>query len=145
MNCVVQTVCAAAVQPVSAARFTLALAGSARGWAPKLSLYTAQDRGLPQASLADVVVQPAQRPAASLMGTRDVILGALSRISTLSIIYHTHTPDGRGHCGDRPRAEQPNLCLNSTIGTVRLPSDYRGLMIPCRPSPLGRPDAHPAH
>jgi hypothetical protein len=38
-----------------------------------------------------------------------VVRRALSRVTTLVIIYHSHTPDGRGHCRDRPRLEQPQL------------------------------------
>jgi hypothetical protein len=71
--------------------------------------------------LAGAVVQPAlgpaaSGPAASLMKMWGVMFRALSRVSTLFIIHHSHAPDGRGHCGDRSRLEQPHLSPDSTIG-----------------------------
>jgi hypothetical protein len=54
-------------------------------------------------------------PASSLINTLAVMCGstvhcmAFTRVSTLFIIYHTHTTDGRGHRGHRPRPEQPQL------------------------------------
>jgi len=59
--------------------------------------------------LTRAVVQPAFGPAASLMRMRGVMFRALTRVSTLFIIYRSHTPDCRGHCGHRPCPEQPQL------------------------------------
>ena len=70
--------------------------------------------------LTGAVVQPAQRPASSLMNTLAVMCGstlhcmAFTRTSALLETYHTHTPDGRGHCCIRSRPEQPQLNPAST-------------------------------
>jgi hypothetical protein len=44
-----------------------------------------------------------------LMEMRGMIFTAFTRVSPLFIIYHSHAPDGRSHCGNRPRSEQPQL------------------------------------
>jgi hypothetical protein len=59
-------------------------------------------------------MQPVSEPAASLMRMRDVMFMALTRVNALFIIYHSHAPDGRGHWGNRPRPEQPQLNPTST-------------------------------
>jgi hypothetical protein len=59
--------------------------------------------------LAGAVVQPAQRPASSLMEMRGMIFTAFTTVSPLFVIYHTHAPAGRGPGGHRPRPEQPQL------------------------------------
>jgi hypothetical protein len=59
--------------------------------------------------LTGAVVQPAQRPASSLINTLAVMCIADTRISALFVVYHTRAPDGRGPAGDRPRPEQPQL------------------------------------
>ena len=41
---------------------------------------------------------------------------AFTRVSTLFIIYHFRTPDGRGPGGDRSRPEESQLSLTSKIG-----------------------------
>jgi hypothetical protein len=64
--------------------------------------------------LARAVVQPASGPAAPLMEMRDVMFVALTRVNALFIIYHSHTPDGRGPGGNRPRSEQLQLNPAST-------------------------------
>jgi hypothetical protein len=48
------------------------------------------------------------------MEMRGVMFRALSRVSPLFIIYHTHTPAGRGPGGDRSLSEQPQLNPAST-------------------------------
>jgi hypothetical protein len=35
--------------------------------------------------------------------------------SAFLVVYHSHTPDGRGPSGDRPRPEQPQLPPASTL------------------------------
>jgi hypothetical protein len=56
--------------------------------------------------LAGAVVQPAQRPASSLINTLAVMCIADTRFSAFLVVYHSPTPDGRSHCGHRPCSEQ---------------------------------------
>jgi hypothetical protein len=67
-------------------------------------------------ALTRAVVQPALGPASSLMEMRGAMFGALSRVSPLFIIYHSHTADCRGLGGDKSRPEQPQL--NPTFATT---------------------------
>jgi hypothetical protein len=72
-----------------------------------------------QVNLAGAVVPPvlgpaASGPASSLMKTLAVVCCAFTRVNTLFIIYHSHTRDGRGPGGDRPRPEQAQLNPTST-------------------------------
>ena len=59
--------------------------------------------------LSGPIVHPAQGPASSLMNTLAVMFLAFTRVNALFIIYYSHTTDCRGHCGHRPRPEQPQL------------------------------------
>jgi hypothetical protein len=43
------------------------------------------------------------------MNTEAVMCMAFTRVNALFIIYHSHTTDGRGHRGHRPRPEQAQL------------------------------------
>jgi hypothetical protein len=64
-------------------------------------------------------VQPARKPASSLMNTLAVMCGstvhcmAFPRFNTFPVVY-SHAPDGRGHCGHWPRPEQVPLNPIST-------------------------------
>jgi hypothetical protein len=100
----------------------LRVAAHAASGARPHSYQAVQDMGLHEASLAGAVVPPvlgpaASGPAASLVEVRGVMFRALSRVSTLFIIYRSHTPDGRDHCDHGPRPEQP-LNPVSTIALV---------------------------
>jgi hypothetical protein len=102
----------------------LRLAPHAASGARQRSCPCVLDRGLPEASLAGAVVQPAQRPALSLMNTLTAKCGdpvhcrAFKRTSALLVVYHTHTTDGRGHCSHGPRPEQSQLDPVPTITMV---------------------------
>ncbi len=48
------------------------------------------------------------------MNTLAVICIAFTRVITLFIIYCSHNTECRGHCGDSPRPEQPQLNPTST-------------------------------
>ena len=69
--------------------------------------------------LTCAVVRPAQRPASSLMEVWGVMFRALTRVNPLFIIYHSHTPAGRGAGGNRPRPDETLLTsfrVNSLLG-----------------------------
>jgi hypothetical protein len=96
--------------PATCSRFVLTVSGARRPSLPTASpCPVVQDRGLPETSLAGAIVQPASGPASWLMQVRRVMFMAFTRINPLFVIYHSHTPDGRGRCRHRPRPEQPPL------------------------------------
>jgi hypothetical protein len=64
--------------------------------------------------LACPVVPPVLGPASSLINTLAVMCIAATRANPLIIMYHTHTPAGRGLGGNRPRPEQSQLNPAST-------------------------------
>ena len=103
--------------PHGSSRATLRVAFHLR-CASALLPCSSRDRGLPEASSAGAVVQPASGPASSLMNTLAVMRIADTRINAFLVVYDSHTPDGRGHCGDRPRPEQPQLNPSSTTTVV---------------------------
>ena len=82
--------------------------------------------------LTGTVVQPAYGPAASgpassWMEMRGVMFRALSRVNPLFITYHSHTTDGRGPGGNRPRLEQPQLASYDSSSSISLYSFSHGL------------------
>ena len=59
--------------------------------------------------------QSMHRPcSSSLMKTLAVMCIAFARVNAFLVVCHSHTPDGKDHCGHRPRPEQPQLNPTST-------------------------------
>jgi hypothetical protein len=54
--------------------------------------------------LAGAIVQPAWRPASSLINTDAAMCMADTRVNPVFIVYHSHTAKRRGPVGHRPRS-----------------------------------------